>query len=475
MRTQYDAAVIGSGPNGLAAAIYLAQQGLSVIVLEAAATLGGGARTGELTLPGFHHDICSAVHPLAVGSPFFRTLPLEQHGLSWVYPEINCAHPIDDSTCAVLIGDVKQTAAHLGIDADSYQQIMLPIVAQWNGLVDDLLAPFHLPRRLFPVLRFARFALQSASGLATRRFRRREARALVAGLAAHSMLPLDAPISAAVALVLAAAGHTAGWPFPRGGAKAITDSLAAYARTLSVVFETGRQICSLAEIPHARVVLLNFTPRQFLSIAGERLPSQYRRALEGYRYGPGAFKIDWALSEPVPFADERCRRAGTVHIGGTLEEIAESEQSVWNGKTPERPFVLFAQPSVFDSSRTPVGRHTAWAYCHVPNGSTEDMTTRIERRIERFAPGFRDTILARHAMTATDLEAHNANYVGGDINGGIQDIRQLFARPVSLIDPYRTPLDGVFLCSSSTPPGGGVHGMCGYHAARSALRYLAGR
>lgn len=474
MRSDSDAVVVGSGPNGLAAAIHLARQGLSVHVIEAASTFGGGARTSELTLPGFRHDVCSAVHPLALASPFFRSLELDQHGLEWIYPEVDLAHPIDDTHCPSLKRSLEETAQSLGADAAAYVRLLTRFVARHEYLWADLLAPAHLPAHPLIYAEFGRHALRSAQSLAGR-FREKTTRALVAGLAAHSMLRLDAPVSAAVALVLAAAAHSVGWPFPKGGAGRIIDALVACAKSLSVTFETNRLVQSLHDLPASRLIMLDLTPRQLVKSAGPALDSNYRSKLESYRYGPGVFKIDWALSEPTPFASDTCRSAGTVHLGGSFEEIAESERAVWAQRHPDKPFVIFTQPSVDDSTRAPEGQHTAWAYCHVPGGSEFDMTERIETQIERFAPGFRDTVLARHTFTTSQMESYNANYVGGDINGGVQDWRQLFRRPTSLFDPYKTPLQGVFLCSSSTPPGGGVHGMCGYHAARSALKFLARR
>jgi len=467
---EYDAIVVGSGPNGLAAAIELARHGQSVLVLEGQDSLGGGARSAELTLPGFLHDVCSAVHPLAVASPFFSLLPLWEHGLAWAHPGAPLAHPFDDGTSAVLERSVRLTGEYLGPDAGAYRRLMAFLVADWAKLAGDLLGPIRWPHHPVAVVRFGLLALQPARGLAERLFRGERARALFAGLAVHSAIPLERPVTAAFGLVLGILGHVAGWPFPRGGARRIADSLGSHLRSLGGEISVGAPVESLEGLPASRAVLLDVTPRQLLRIAGNRLPSGYRRQLESYRYGPGVFKMDWALEAPIPWRSKECFRAGTVHLGGTLEEIAASERAVWMGHHPERPFVLLAQPSLFDPTRAPAGRHTVWAYCHVPNGSTFDMSERIEGQIERFAPGFRDRVMARSITTPASLELHNPNCIGGDINGGVQDLRQLFTRPVPRLDPYSTPLRGVYICSSSTPPGGGVHGLCGYFAARSALR-----
>ncbi len=465
-----DAIVVGSGPNGLAAAIALVRAGCSVLVLEAAETVGGGTRTAELTLPGFRHDVCSAIHPLGLGSPYLRTLPLEEHGLEWIQPPVPLAHPFDDGTAALLERSVEATGETLGPDAGSYRRLMSPLVARADTLLGELLGPFRLPRHPLLLSRFGLSAILPAERLARRRFEGERARGLFAGLAAHSMLPLTASPSAAFGLMLGLLGHHVGWPVPRGGSQAIADALASYLRSLGGEIECGRPVASLEELPPARAVLLDVTPRQLIRIAGDRLPSGYRRRLERYRYGPGVFKLDLALDGPIPWQAQECARAATVHLGGTLEEIADSEAAPSRGEHAERPYVLLAQQSLFDPTRAPEGKHTAWAYCHVPNGSAVDMTGRIEAQIERFAPGFRDRVLARHAWGPAELERYNANYVGGDINGGVQDLRQHFTRPVARRVPYSTPAKGVYLCSSSTPPGGGVHGMCGWWAAQAALR-----
>jgi phytoene dehydrogenase-like protein len=466
----YDAVVVGAGPNGLASAITLARAGRSVLVLEGQQTIGGGTRSDELTLPGFVHDVCSAIHPLGVASPFFRDLPLAQYGLEWVFPPAAVAHPFDDGSAAILERSVDATGESLGRDAAAYRRLMGPLLADWEGLASDLLGPLPVPpRHPLAMARFGLKAVRSARGLAESAFEGDRARALFAGLAAHSILPLERPVSAAFGLVLGTVAHAVGWPMARGGSGQIADALAAHLRSLGGEIVTGRCVESLDQLPPAGAILLDVTPRQLLQIAGDRLPTRYRRALGRFRYGPGVFKLDWALDGPIPWKAPACSRAGTVHLGGTLPEIAASEQAVWRGDLSERPYVIVVQQTLFDPTRAPEGKHTGWAYCHVPNGSTIDMTERIEAQLERFAPGFRDLILARSVMSPTALERHDPNYIGGDINGGVQDLGQLFTRPVARINPYTTPVRGLYLCSSSTPPGGGVHGMCGYFAAQAAL------
>jgi len=465
--------VVGSGPNGLAAAIAIAQKGLSVLLLEARANIGGGLRSAELTLPGYTHDICSAIHPLAAGSPYFTTLPLHEHGLEYIYPPVAAAHPFDGGTAAILAGSVEETARGLGDDAAAYVRLMAPIVKDWPELAPELLGPLHFPKDPLSLARFGWKGLSPSTRLA-RRFHTEAAKGLLAGMAAHSIQPLTDLATSAIALVLMAAGHDTGWPLPRRGSVAIADALASYFLSLGGKIQTGTTIRSFSQLPSSRCVLLDLTPRQLLQLGGHHWSSLYQWQLERYRYGMGVFKIDWALAEPIPFTAAGCRQAGTVHIGNTLEEIVASEASTAKGVQSERPFVLLTQPSVFDSSRAPAGRHTAWAYCHVPNGSKEDMTAAIERQVERFAPGFRERILARHVFDTAQLEEYNPNYVGGDINGGVIDIRQLFTRPALRWSPYRTSEKGIYICSSSTPPGGGVHGMCGYHAAKRALKDVFG-
>jgi phytoene dehydrogenase-like protein len=465
-----DAIVVGSGPNGLAAAIALAQAGRSVRVIEGAETIGGGTRTEELTLPGYLHDVCSAVHPLLLGSPFLSSLPLADHGLAVVHPELPLAHPLDGGRAVALHRSVADTAAGLGPDGPAYERLLGPLVRDWDELAGILLGPpLRPPRHPVPAARFGALGLRSAVGL-TRRFGADPAGALLAGNAAHSMRPLTAAGTGAFALLLVLLAHAVGWPVAAGGSRSITAAMASLLTSLGGEIETGRPVSSLAELPRSRAVLLDVTPRALLGIAGDRLPARYRRALARFRYGPGVFKVDYALTEPVPWAAVECRRAGTVHVGGTLAELAESEADVAAGRSPRRPYVLVAQQSLFDPSRAPAGAQTLWAYCHVPNGSRADMTEAIEAQIERFAPGFRDVVAARHTMGPAAVEAANPNYVGGDINGGAADLRQLLARPALRAAPHATPDPRLFLCSSSTPPGGGVHGMCGWFAARAALR-----
>jgi phytoene dehydrogenase-like protein len=464
--------VVGSGPNGMAAAIVLAQAGLRVTVLEAEQTFGGGTRSADLTLPGFVHDVCSAVHPLAVGSPFFRELPLREHGLEWVQPPAPLAHPLDDGTAVMLERSLDATCDSVGEDGPAYRALMQPLIDAWPQLLPDVLAPARFPRNPFAMAQFGVRGIRDARALAESIFCGARAQALFAGLAAHSMLPLEMAPSAAFALLLGAAGHVVGWPVPRGGSQKIANALASYFGDLGGEVRTGVRVRSVDELEPARIVLCDVTPRQLLDMAGHRFTEAYRRKLARYRYGPGAYKVDWALAGPIPWRATECARAGTVHLGGTFDEIAESEHAAWYGKYTDRPFVLLAQPSLFDSSRAPEGRHTAWAYCHVPNGSTVPMLEQIEAQVERFAPGFRELVLARSVMAPADLEARNANLVGGDIGGGAADLAQLFLRPS--VGMYSTPCKGLYICSASTPPGGGVHGMCGYFAAQRALRDCRG-
>ena len=470
-----DAVVVGGGPNGLAAAITLAREGRSVTVYEAAPTVGGGVRSAELTLPGYVHDVCSAIYPFGRTSPFFREANLEIDGLRWVEPTFAIGHPLDDGTAVLVERDLDATAAGLGPDADAYRRMLGPIVRGWGRLMPDVLAPFHVPLSPPAAIRLARFgwlAIRSATSLG-RRFQGERARALLGGAAAHSQIGLTEPISAAAGLVMLASAHHDGWPLPIGGASRLSEALAARLGSLGGTIVTGRRIDRLDELPPHRVALLDLVPSQVVAIAGNRLPEGYRRRLSRFRPGPGIFKLDLALDGPIPWRAAGLDRAGTVHVGGTFEEIARSEAAVARGRVPDRPFVLLAQQSRFDRSRAPTGGETVWAYCHVPNGSTANLTQAILDQIERFAPGFRDRILATTPMSPAQIEAYNANDVGGDIGGGRFDLRQLFTRPsLRVFDPYSTPHPAIFLCSASTPPGGGVHGMSGFHAARSALRRL---
>jgi phytoene dehydrogenase-like protein len=468
-----DAIVVGAGPNGLAAAVTLARAGLAVDVIEGAAEPGGGCRTQELTLPGFRHDTCSAVHPLAAASPFFLGSDLGSRGLRLLHPQVAFAHPLDGSRAAVVTGSVNATASGLGADEARYRRLMDPLVRGADVIVPEVLSPLRsLPARPVPMAWFGLPGLLPVTALA-RAFRTDEARGLLAGAAGHSMLPLRSPLSGGFGLLLMLLAHSAGWPVAEGGSAAITTALIGELTARGGTLTTGRPVTSLNELPQANAVLLDVSPRSFAAMGGEALPVRYARSLRRYRYGPGVCKVDWALAGPVPWQAHACRQAGTLHVGGTFEEIAASESAVAAGRHPDRPYCLVTQPCVVDPTRAPAGKHTLWAYCHVPSGSGVDMTDRIEAQIERFAPGFRDLILARSVMTAADMERHDPNYVGGDINCGASTVRQIVFRPVAKWNPYRTPLPGVYLCSAATPPGGGVHGMCGAGAASAALADLA--
>jgi phytoene dehydrogenase-like protein len=473
-KRDFDAVIVGSGPNGLAAAILLQQNGLSVLVVEGKSEIGGGLRSAELTLPGFIHDICSAIHPLAASSPFFTTLPLADYGLEYIYPGIAAAHPFDSGKAATLRKSVEETARLLGADEQAYLNLMQPVVRDWPLIAPDVLGPLHYPKHPLAMARFGMPALSSASYLA-HRFKTDEAKGLLAGMAAHAMQPLTNVATSAIALVLMASGHLQGWPIPKCGSMSIANALASYFISIGGKIETDFYVRSLDQLPSAHAVLFDVSPRQLLQIAGHKFSSIYKWQLERYRYGMGVFKVDWALDAPIPFTNAECRQAGTIHIGNTITEIINAEQQTWSGYHPEKPFVLLAQQSLFDNTRAPAGKHTAWAYCHVPNGSTVDMTEAIENQIERFAPGFKEIILAKHTMNAVQVEEYNSNYIGGDINGGVIDIGQLFTRPALRWSPYKTSAKGIYLCSASTPPGGGVHGMCGYYAAKRVLKDLASR
>ena len=479
MRTSgFDAVVVGSGPNGLAAAIVLAQAGRRVLVREAAGTIGGGVRSAELTRPGVVHDVCAAAFPLGVASRFLRALPLDTHGLTWVHSPAVVAHPLDNGTAVLLERSVAETAAGLGADGAAHQRLMDPLVRDWESITNAVVGPIRPPPiGAWPTPALARFGLRgvwSARALAEGIFRNEPARALFAGLAAHSIQPLETPLTAAFGVLLGLLGHAVGWPIARSGAQNIADSLAAFLGTLGGTIETHSRVDTLDDIPASPIVLFDTSAQAAGRIAGSRLSAATQAALARFRHGPCAFKVDWLLDGPIPWRAPACARAATVHLGGTLREIAASERMVAQGKHPDDPFVLLTQPSLFDSTRAPAGQHTVWAYCHAPIGSTQDLTAVIERQVERFAPGFQQRIIARATMGPQEFENHNANYVGGDISGGTMDLEQLFFRPLRRMDPYRLSNDGLFLCSSATPPGAGAHGLCGYQAARSALGWARG-
>lgn len=473
IKRDFDAVIVGSGPNGFAAAITLQQQGLSTLLLEANTTVGGGMRSAALTLPGFVHDVCSAIHPLAVSSPFFNSLPLAEFGLNFIEPTIAAAHPFDNGKAAVLYQSIQKTIDGLGIDGSVYEKLVRPLYENCNNILPFILGPLTFPKHPLIMAGFGLKALQPAAILA-KTFKTEAAKGLFAGMAAHSMLPFSKTATSAIGLVLLMTAHYKGWPLIKGGSQQLANTLAAYYTSIGGKIETGFNVRSLQQLPSSHAVLFDLSPKQLLQIAGNKFSSLYSKQLNNFKYGMGVYKVDFALSEPIPFTSPECRQAGTVHLGNSIKEIALSEALAWNGKHADKPFVLLTQQSLFDTSRAPQGKHTAWAYCHVPNSSEKNITDVIEQQIERFAPGFKDCILAKHEMNAAELQAYNANYVGGDINGGAPLISQLFTRPALRLSPYKTSAKGLYICSASTPPGGGVHGMCGYHAAKKALKDVFG-
>lgn len=469
-RDSYDAIVIGSGPNGLAAAITLAQANRSVLVVEAADTIGGGMRTAELTEPGFLHDICSAIHPLGVASSFFVNTPLHEFGLEWIHPEVPVAHPMPEGPAAIVPQSLNETVQRFGIDGNAYRRLVEPFVNRSKDLFENVLGPLSIPSSPILMARFGMQGLWSANHIAKTWFSEDRIQGMFAGLAAHSILPLNQFFTGAVGLMFAVTMHADGWPLPKGGSQSIANAMGKYLISLGGEIIVGNKVDDLQSLPNAKAILFDTTPRELIRIAGDQLPAGYRRRLERFRHGPGVFKIDWALSDPIPWKDPECAKAGTVHVGGAFDDVAAAEAAAWTDQPADRPFVLAAQQSLFDDTRAPAGKHTGWGYCHVPHGCTIDMTDAIEAQIERFAPGFRDCILHKHVMAPSDFQAYNANYIGGDITAGVMDAWQLLTRPVARLDPYSTPNKQLFLCSASTPPGPGVHGMCGFHAAKSALR-----
>ncbi len=469
----YDVVIIGSGPNGLSAGIFLAEKGLKVLILEAAETIGGGMRTKELTLKGFHHDVCSAVHPMGALSPFFKQYDLKKYGLEWIYPEISVAHPLDGEESVLLSRSIEETAYGLGIDAKAYTHLMEPFLGHENRLFEDILKPLGLPKNPLLFLRFGMKAFLSATTFTNLFFKGKRAKALFAGCAAHSTLPFDKYFTAAMGMMFLISGHAVNWPLPKGGSQALSNALAGLFQALGGEILCNTKVENFNQLPEAKTYLFDTDPFQMADIAGEQLPKSYKNRLKRFNFGTGVFKIDYALNAPIPWNDPHCLKASTVHIGGTIEEISQAEKETWQGKHAEKPYVLLSQQSQFDPSRSPKGQHTCWAYCHVPFGSTEDMSGIIENQIERFASGFKDTIIAKSSMSPLQFHRYNPNYVGGSINGGANDMTQLFTRPVFRLDPYSTPNEKIFICSASTPPGGGVHGMCGYHAARSVYKKFA--
>lgn len=468
--SEYDAVVIGSGPNGLSAAVRLSQEGLNVLVLEAKSTIGGGTRTQEITEPGFLHDICAGVLPTTAGSPFLNTLNLNQYGLEFIYPDLPYAHPLDHGEAVAVYRSLEKTMAHLAADGKNYEHLFSEFIDHWKFLTEDIYGTLRFPYHPLLMARFGWYGALSAKLLSNSMFKLARTKALFAGCAAHSILPLNRAFTASFGLVLGSSAHTVGWPIAKGGSASVTNALAELLKSQGGSIQTNYEVNSLSDIPEAKAILFDLTPHQIVEIADDQLPSRYKKSLQNYQYGPGSFKVDWALTEPVPWENEDCKKAGTLHLGGTFEEIAEAEQAVWEGKHHDKPYILLSQPSLFDDTRAPEGKHTLWAYCHVPNGSEKDMTEVIENQIERFAPGFKETIISKSTMNTKQFESYNANYLGGDINGGAQFFNQLFGRPVLKWDPYKIPENSMYICSSSTPPGGGVHGMCGYNAAQSVLK-----
>lgn len=466
---QYDAIVIGSGPNGLSAAITLARKKLSVLVIEADKNPGGGMRTAELTLPGFKHDVCSAIHPMGYSSPFFRTIPLTDLGVEWIFPETAVAHMFNKKKAVLLKKSIEETTSQFGVDETKYKNYISPLVESWDNLAPDLLGPITFPKHPIEALKFGLNAIQSSTGFAKSKFNNLEAQALFLGIAAHAMIPLEKIFTASFAIVLQILAHKVSWPFPKGGSSTIADAMMKYFLSLGGELKTDLEINNIDELPSSTVVLFDLSPRQILKIMGNKLPSGYSSSLKRYRYSAGIFKLDLALSEPVPWKDKHCLSSPTIHIGGSMEEILNSERLMWSNKIAEEPFMLAAQQSIFDNTRAPKGKHTFWAYCHVPHGSVYDMSEKMIKRIEYFAPGFKETIIAKHAINCVQLESYNHNMIGGDIMGGMQDWKQLFTRPVFKLNPYRIPVKGYYICSASSPPGGGVHGMCGFHSANTAL------
>lgn len=471
MDATYDAVVVGSGPNGLSAAIVLQKHGLNVLLIEGKETIGGGMRTMELTLPGFKHDVCSAIHPMAAAAPFFKTLPLEEYGLEYIHPKTLAGHPLPDGTVASLHRSLSETADQLGRDKKTYTDLLKPLVTHWEGLSSDFLSPLKVPENPIKLARFGLNALQPATMLANK-FKETKTRALWAGMAAHGIQPLTNFTTSAIGMVLMAAGHHAGWPMLKGGSQSLADALAGYFESLGGKIEKGKMITDFGQIPNAKMVMFDLSPKNLLKIAGGKFSSLYRWQLNRYRYGMGVFKMDFALSQPIPWKSKELSGAGTVHLGGTIEDISNSERLTWEGKYTDNPYVLLAQQSLFDTTRSPEGLHTGWAYCHVPSGSELDMSVVIENQIEKYAPGFKETIIGKHTFNTKEIEDYNPNYIGGDINAGVQDWSQLFTRPAVRISPYRTSCKNIYICSASTPPGGGVHGMGGFYAAKRAIKDL---